>query len=274
MGLGHYRRHLEGHCSLGIYPLTPEGLVRWSAIDIDRQDPTLAFQLIAALVSLGIDHGIYLERSKGKGYHIIVFLSDWSSAVAVRRIAKAALQIAGLPAATEIFPKQDRLTRQTPWDSYLNLPYFGGDNPEGRRMILNSDNLAPIPLQVWLEQVTCFPAESLESIASALPEEPPARADTGRLQAKALDLLSSTHTAGTRHPTLVSLTGHLRVRGVGEDVAVELLLPWAREHLSPPLPDGEIEKHVRGIYRRYGLGNQRPADCEVSQILPPIEVSW
>jgi hypothetical protein len=139
-------------------------------------------------------------------------------------------------------------------------------------MILNPDNLAPIPLQVWLEQVTCFPAESLESIASALPEEPQAKAELGRPQAKALDLLSSTHTAGTRRPTLVSLAGHLRVRGVDEDVAVELLLPWAREHFSPPLPDGEIEKHVRGIYRRYGLGNRRPVDYQARQVLPSIEV--
>src|SRR5919106_5205434 len=129
--LGHYRKHLEGKTSLGIYPLTPRGMVRCFAIDIDLQDTTLALQLIGALASLGIDQGIYLEQSKGRGYHVIVFLSDGSPAVVVRRIAKAALQIAGLPAATEIFPKQDRLTRETPWDSYLNLPYFGGDNPEG-----------------------------------------------------------------------------------------------------------------------------------------------
>jgi hypothetical protein len=56
-----------------------------------------------------------------------------------------------------------------------------------------------------------------------------------------------------RRPTLVSLAGHLRCRGVAEDVAVMLLLPWAREHFKPPLPDAEVEKHIRGIYRRYGI---------------------
>jgi hypothetical protein len=88
------------------------------------------------------------------------------------------------------------------------------------------------------------------------------------------ELLSKTHQTGTRRPTLVSLAGHLRVRGVDEDVVVELLLPWAREHFSPQLPDGEIEKHVRGIYRRYGLGNRRPVDYQARQVLPSIEVSW
>jgi hypothetical protein len=76
VGPRHYRRHLEGRVSLGIYPLTLQAVVRWFAIDIDRQDPTLAVQLIATLASLGINQRIYLERSKGKGYHIIVFLSD------------------------------------------------------------------------------------------------------------------------------------------------------------------------------------------------------
>ena len=274
VGLGHYRKHLEGKTSLGIYPLTPQGMVRWFAIDIDLQDATLALQLIGALASLGIDQGIYLEWSKGKGYHVIVFLSAWASAVTVRRIAKAALRIGALPATTEIFPKQDRLTRETPWGNYLNLPYFGGDNPEGRRMVLNPANLAPIPLQVWLEQVTCLPVETLGSIALALPEELQTKENPGRLQAKALDQLSRTHTAGTRRPTLVSLTGYLRFRGVDEDVAVELLLPWAREHFSPPLSDGEIEKHVRGIYRRYGLGIHRLVDSQAHQVLPSIEVSW
>src|SRR5918996_5773199 len=97
-----YRNHLAGKTSLGIYPLTPQGLVRWFAIDIDKLDPALALRLLAALDTLGLSQGVYLERSKGKGYHILVLLSDWSPAVAVRRIAKAALQMAGLPAATEI----------------------------------------------------------------------------------------------------------------------------------------------------------------------------
>ena len=70
----HYDLHLQGRVSLGIYPLTPSGVVRWFAIDIDRHDPTLALGVIAALSSLGIDQGLYLERSKGKGFHIIVLL--------------------------------------------------------------------------------------------------------------------------------------------------------------------------------------------------------
>jgi hypothetical protein len=97
----HYLRHLAGVTSLGIYPLTLQGKVRWIAVDIDRQDLRLALGLVEALHDLEVTQGVYLERSKGKGYHVIVMLSDWAPAVDLRRIAKAALKEAGLPPTTD-----------------------------------------------------------------------------------------------------------------------------------------------------------------------------
>ena len=269
-----YRNHLAGKTSLGIYPLTPQGLVRWFAIDIDKLDPALALRLLAALRTLGLSQGVYLERSKGKGFHIIILLSDWVLAIQARRIAKAALSQAGLPTTTEIFPKQDQLTQATPWGNYLNLPYFGGDNPEGRRMLVDPGTLTPVPLRIWLEEVKPFPVDALPAVANALPAKPEAAVRRGPSKAETLAKLSGIQEPGMRRPTLVSLTGYLWCRGVDEDVAVELLLPWAREHFSPPLSDGEIEKHVRGIYRRYGLGSHRLVDSQAHQVLPSIEVSW
>ena len=74
-----------------------------------------------------------------------------------------------------------------------------------------------------------------------------------------------------RRPTLVSLTGYLRCRGVAENLAVMLLVPWAREHFKPPLPDTEVERHIRGIYHRYDIparGRHSPSRA----ILPTVEV--
>jgi hypothetical protein len=250
--------------------LTREGCVRWFAIDLDQNDPATALQLMEEMTRLGIDSGIYLERSKGKGFHIIVLLSDWTAAVPARQIAKAALRAVGLPLTTEVFPKQDRLTQQTPWGNYLNLPYFGGGNAEGRRMVLESQDLRPIPLLEWLEQVTCFPSEALQSIAQSLPTEESTRRDPSPAHrgTRVRDIVSGIHSTGTRRPSLVSLAGHLRVRGVAEDVAVALLLPWAREHCQTPLPDEEVAKHVRGIYQRYGQGNAHRS----GRTLPTLEV--
>ena len=54
---------------------------------------------------------------------------------------------------------------------------------------------------------------------------------------------------------LPAIVGHLRGRGLPEEATVALIVPWAREHFRPPLADEEVEKQVRGMFRRYG---QRP----------------
>ena len=141
-------------------------------------------------------------------------------------------------------------------------------------MGVDPDSLTPVPVRIWLKEVKPFPVDSLPAVANALPAKPQVPARRGTSKAEALAKLSGTQEPGMRWPTLVSLTGYLRCRGVDEDVVVELLLPWAREHFSPPLSDGEIERHVRGIYRRYGLGTHRLVHSQAHQVLPSIEVSW
>jgi hypothetical protein len=138
-------------------------------------------------------------------------------------------------------------------------------------MVVDPDTLTPIPLRTWLEEVKPFPVDALPAVADALPAKPEVAVGRGSYKSETLAKLSATQEPGMRRPTLVSLTGYLRCRGVDEDVAVELLLPWARVHFKPPLPDTELERHIRGIYRRYGI----PATgCYSSSraILPTVEV--
>lgn len=123
-------------------------------------------------------------------------------------------------------------------------------------MVLNPKDLSPIPLGQWLATVETFPVEALPSVLDQLPAESPARLHRGHPATEVAGLLTAVHTTGTRRPALVSLAGYLRYRGVAEEIAVALLLPWARDHFDPPLEDAEVERHVRGIYHRYGLGRR------------------
>ena len=68
-----------------------------------------------------------------------------------------------------------------------------------------------------------------------------------------VELLQKTLVVGERRPTLIRIAGYLRFRGIPEDVAVALVLPWAEKRFSEHLSKEEIEKHVRGIYKRYGV---------------------
>ena len=267
----HYSQHLAGRVSLGVYPLRADGNIRWCAIDIDHNDIELGLAVLNCLVEFGLTSGVYLERSKGKGFHVLVLFSDWVPAVDARRIMKFALNKAGLPETTERFPKQDRLTKDTPWGNYLNLPYFGGDNPQGKRMILDLDTIKPAPLHSWLENISMFPAVDLSVVCSKLSSVNPVHPEIAERKTSLQELLSTVHTTGSRRPTLVSIVGHLRSKGVTEDVAVLLVVPWAKTAFDPELPDAEVEKHIRGIYRRYGasITNRR---SRTHAILPTIEV--
>src|SRR5438128_754467 len=59
-----YSRHLSGNESLGIYPLLDDASCHWSAADIDHPEPDPPRALIDALDSLGLNRGLYLERSR------------------------------------------------------------------------------------------------------------------------------------------------------------------------------------------------------------------
>lgn len=249
--LSHYRRHIEGKISLGVYPLRQDGRCRWFAIDIDLDDIDAAIAIVEHLSAFGFNRGVYLERTKSKGYHAWGFFSNWVPARDVRRIASAAISNAGLPPTVEVFPKQDSAD-SVRFGNYLNLPYFGGDNIWGRRMILDSKTLLPIPFLEWLRSVQAFPANALPLILENLPPEASKHplTETAKIPLHNLPV-------GARRPTLVRLAGYLRSRGVAEDIAVGLLLPWAEKAFNAPLSSEEVERHVRGIYRRYGAGRPK-----------------
>ena len=136
-------------------------------------------------------------------------------------------------------------------------------------MILHLDTLEPMPLLTWLETVSTFPAADLSFVCSRLPSDKPLLTER---KTDFQELLSTVHTTGSRRPTLASIVGHLRRRGVTEDLVVLLVVPWAREHFNPILPDAEVEKHIRGIYRRYGVASIPHRRRRTQFTLPTIEV--
>lgn len=142
-----YQAHLDGVRSLGIFPLRDDGTVRWFAFDIDTGDFDLALRIRNALADAGFSP--WIERSKGKGYHVFVFLADDVRAVDVRRLTDRTLSYVGAP-TMEVFPKQTSL-RPGQLGNFLNLPYFGA---QADRRVMVEDDGAPISLSDFLDRVT------------------------------------------------------------------------------------------------------------------------
>lgn len=268
-----YARHLDGVESLGVYPLREDGRCKWGAVDIDEgDDPGSAIRVLGALSDLGLHPGCYLARSRSKGWHVLVFFSDWVLAHGVRRVLTAAVAAAHLDPRTEVFPKQDALPSNG-FGNYLNLPYFARHNRDGRRMLYDLKHLEPIPFAAWISNVSTFPSEYLTLVLGNASPKPEARISHKATSNMGL-LFTSTYGEGFRRAGsgLPSAVGTLRRRGIDEEGAVALLVPWAREHFDPPLPDEEVEHHVRAMYERYGLprrGNRKRTGAR----LPEIEVT-
>ncbi|MGB7291056.1 MAG: hypothetical protein WBD99_02645, partial [Thermodesulfobacteriota bacterium] len=143
-----YFLHLIGHTSLGVYPLRDDGTCMFGAIDIDRDDPMLVQQIRGELWDIGLKQ-VFIERSRSKGYHLWIFLTEAVEARKIRWLLTSVLKKIDLQA--EVFPKQDVL-REGEIGNYINLPYFGGLKhiPE-RRVIVDPGAFEPIPLPDFLD---------------------------------------------------------------------------------------------------------------------------
>jgi hypothetical protein len=191
--------HLVGDTPIGVYPMRRfhpherkawaqahgvdggDFYVKWGCTDLDNKDDPdslwpLARNMHKALRALGII--AWIERTKGKGYHVWVFADEWVPAIVMRRALLAAHQVAGV-AATEVNPKQVEPGAKG-FGNYVNLPYPYG--AVDRRVVLGAgcgSFFAPdevITLDHFLDEARRSRA-SFETLRNAalLYKEPPKR---------------------------------------------------------------------------------------------------
>jgi len=133
---GVLRLHLDGIRRMGTYLLTGE-TTRAVVADFDEQDtgPPLAFVRRAAELGLSA----YLERSKGKGWHVWIFMAfGGASAAKSRSVVNAILDDIDA-AGTEVFPKRDRLDADTQSGSFIFAPLYDVDDADGRTVFVDED---------------------------------------------------------------------------------------------------------------------------------------
>lgn len=270
-----YHAHLLGKRWLGVHPLVGDRC-RVGATDLDEKDFQKALAIRNTLQELGLK--AYIAETKHKGYRILVFFDAPQLARDVRLVLKAANE--KLQLACEVFPKQDSLPpgslKEGEIGSFINLPYFGDRCP-----FLTGDN-KPVSLEFALDHIKCNTEEHLRRALEKIPrktDESPLRQMLGHSSDEIVDMLTHALAIGERRPTLVKLAGYLRYRGIPEEVALALLLPWARKTFAEPLPPEEIERHIRGIYTRYGTRASHLDEKDVLEHVPEglhevIEEVW
>lgn len=193
------QKHFEAHLSstlpvhsLGIYPTienhqlaeswtaklgrpVPPYFVKWGCTDLDDGYDVslpLAINLQNAANMVGLD--LWIEKTKGKGFHCWLFADEWVPAEVMRRCLLAVHQIAGVT-PTEVNPKQLDLSKlRQGLGNYVNLPY-AASAPEGKRVMIEPYSGQIIPLDLFLRKVETATFERLFEVAS-LYQPPPKKA--------------------------------------------------------------------------------------------------
>ena len=137
----HWISHLEGDYGLGVIPINEDNKVCWGCIDVDVYP--LEFKHLVGLVE-NLKFPLVVCRSKSGGAHIFLFTKDFVPAGEMQDVLRelsAALGYGGV----EIFPKQrEILVDRSDVGSWLNMPYFGGNDStrygyDNNGMHLNSE---------------------------------------------------------------------------------------------------------------------------------------
>lgn len=249
----HFRLHLEGKQSLGIYMLQDNGTCYFVAIDLDEKNFNKAKSIRQELINAGIY--TYIAESKSKGYHIFVFFDNPVKASDIRRALDYVLTKTSVRA--EIFPKQSQLDEAVPYGNYINLPCFGAGRP-----FLTTD-LKEVSVQTLPSKIRYNTGEPLARLLKVIPEERPIvprvlTSTTGPRSKKrpppCIGRISQGVSVGARDEAAFAYARHLLDQQFIPEEVMGVLLTWD-ERNKPPLNDERLlETKVKSAEKGYAFG--------------------
>lgn len=231
--------------------VTPEGTVaRTLVLDFDSGEGSLdqAREAAAALRELGVPpFAIGIEDSGRKGHHVWVVLQDYVPNSQLRRLGRAALALAGLPASTEVFPKQDEVRDL---GNLVKLP-CGKHQVTGRSndWVGNAAGPRPLPLPLWERVVAGLPEEQRHVYSGPVDNRFPC-----------ISTIQCGVAEGGRNIQLFHLAAMFRRHGA-EDALVRAILDHVNS-LGDPLDEAELESIVRSSATSGPICGQLPQDMQ------------
>lgn len=155
---------------LGAYSIDAEGWCKSAAIDIDgsshaADDDDLSVSSADSRASDQLDAVLEVLRAagarplvatskSGTGYHVRLLFEGRVRAEDARALLLAVARVAGLPPATEVYPKQD--SKGEGWGNLLALPgshWYNAKSLEERRRcaswLVDAESLQPVPFAEW-----------------------------------------------------------------------------------------------------------------------------
>jgi hypothetical protein len=231
-----WQAHLDGRTGIGIVPIDDDAVCRWAAIDVDVYD--LDLNTLERNVR---EQGFPLTvcRTKSGGAHLYAFFSETVSAGTVRERMMEFSVALGHP-KTEIFPKQSELGDKDDVGSWINMPYFGGDDTtryairDGDALNVNGFLDHAESSKVSLDQFVSVEVKRDERLRGGPP---------------CLEMLSTRgFPRGTRNKALFNLG--VFVRMAYGDEWKEKIDAFNRAFLNPPLSTEEVRVIVGSLAKK------------------------
>lgn len=240
-----YRDHLNGVQGLGIVPVTPMGMCKFTVIDIDVYDADLSM-----FVRTIDKHKFPMVpfRSKSGGLHIYTFFDSFVNAEEAVNLTKELASILHIDKfvkdasnnrshALEIFPKQ---TRKSGGGSWINLPYYDAMHEPIQCALKGTKDLTISEANILIkERLTDL--GSLRQFINALPfnDAPPCL--------QTLFLLDAVEQNGGRNNYLFSWGAYFKKK---DENTFEAELFQVNDAMSSPLPDAELEGTIMKSLRK------------------------
>jgi hypothetical protein len=237
-----WHQHLEGEYGLGVIPITDSNECFWGCIDVDVYPLDLA-ELIKNIEKQKLP--LVVCRSKSGGAHVLLFVSEPVEAGDMQdklREVAAGLGYGGL----EIFPKQRQvLADRGDIGSWLNMPYFGGDDStryalSDKNKALNMEEFLAYAIERQVASVDDLFKIKVQTIVDDLEHGPPCLKI----------LLKQGFPEGTRNNGLFNVAVYLQKAYPGDwETKLE---EYNRKYFNPPLPASEvlslIQQHKKKEY--------------------------
>jgi hypothetical protein len=250
--LEQYEAHLRGSgLGFGIIPLRDDDVtVLFGAIDYDNRamDHVKAEAKIRAL-----ELPLVLCRSKSGGGHFYVFCKEPVHAGLMReKLAEWSSKL-GMGIKTELFPKQTSRSSEEDYGTFINLPYYGGDNTDRWAIILGERaSLATFLDYAEAHRVSAAVFVPVEEEATELFEEGPPC-----MQALEAD---GGFSEGDRNTALFNAALYLKKRF--PDSWEERLEEYNTKLCNPPLDKKELEQMITSHQRKdYGYQCKQEPLC-------------
>ncbi len=233
-------QHLSGTKGLGVVPINEDNKCKWGCLDVD--DYSVDIEKISKQF---VKKNLLVCRSKSGGAHIFIFTKKFVTASKMISKLKDIAKAFGF-VKYDLRPQQTKLLNDDDVGSWLNMPYFNGDETD-RYAIYDGKALSLIHFIQWVDK---FSVDSLDDLNlkfikklnksnEILPGGPPC------LQ----DLLSQGSLGeGGRNNGLFNIGVYLRKRFPEE--WQEKLEEYNDEYIDPPLKPREFTSVLNSLDKK------------------------